>query len=600
MFARFIEAVPDAVVVVDAASTIRFVNSAAAELFGRPRDGLIGQSLTVLLPREAASDHAANVKRFFGAPGRRTMSGRPNLSARRGDGSSFPIEVALNPLELDGEHLTVATIRDVTEQRRAGREARINEERIRTLMELASVGTWELDLATDQRTYSPELLAMLGGSAPHGSSLDFFAAVHPDDVSAVRAATEKAVRERSQYHLALRVKRVDGDWRWFETRAFVESDEHGKPQRIRGLVMDVTDERRMAEQLVVADRLTQMGLLAAGVAHEINNPLAALLMSLELAQEQLTRERTGGLASQDLREAAEAAHRIRDIVSDLRLFARAEEARLAPVDVHASIETALRLARHELRNRAVVVTLWAPVPPVLATQGRLVQVFLNLLLNAGQALPKGVPDAHRITVSTSLDPAGRVAVDVRDTGSGMTPDTIAKLFTPFFTTKPAGVGSGLGLAICHRIVTGFGGELQVTSAPGEGSTFRVLLPAAPRRTQARLLVVGADAPHDATGFGPELEVVHCYTAQEAIDRIRSGERFELILCEARADLFESVEGYAPGQAERMIFFTGARPAESERELLARVRNARLVMPQSPEQLRSLLEAQLQRLGMLTR
>jgi len=610
MFAAFIETVPDAIIAIDSESRVRFVNTAAQELFGWARAELVGRTLERLLPDEVRAPHRAHVASFFARPGRREMGARLQLEAVRKDGSRFSVEVALSPVTVDGERLAVAAVRDVTAQRRLEREARVNEARIHTLMELASVGTWELDLAADRRSYSPEVLKMLGIDRAHASSFEFYRVVHPDDAPAVRAATERAVRERSSYHLALRVRHASGEWRWFETRAFVECDPAGLPLRIRGLVMDITEQRLAREQLAVNDRLRSMGMLAAGVAHEINNPLAALLANLELLRETLTAQGAGRPVETELADAAEAARRIHEIVADMRLFSRTGSDAAGPVDVHAVLETALRLARHETRQRATVVTLWSAVPPVLGSESRLVQVFLNLLVNAAQSIPEeGHPDDYRITVATSADEQGRVRVAVRDTGAGMPPDVVARLFTPFFTTKPAGVGTGLGLAICQRIVTGFGGEIEVSSTPGQGTEFRVLLPAAKRLPRAaeggraRLLVVEDDRELLASlerSLRGTYEVEVAPGGAEALERVTRGERFDVIVCDlmmpgmSGMELFEAIARLSPGQAERMVFVTGAASSPQCSEFLGTLGSRWLDKPFGPDEVRELVERRLRR------
>jgi signal transduction histidine kinase len=177
-----------------------------------------------------------------------------------------------------------------------------------------------------------------------------------------------------------------------------------------------------------------------------------------------------------LAEAEEGARRVRDIVRQLRAFARADE-EAGPVDPGRALRAALAMAQNELRHRARVSTDLAATPPVLASENRLIQVFVNLLVNAAQAIPEGSSDQNEIRVG--LFPLGdEVVAEIADTGSGMSAETRARIFEPFFTTKSPGVGTGLGLAISHSIVTQLGGRIEVASAPGAGSVFRVVLPVA--------------------------------------------------------------------------------------------------------------------------
>ena len=146
--------------------------------------------------------------------------------------------------------------------------------------------------------------------------------------------------------------------------------------------------------------------------------------------------------------------------------------------VRRSVEWAIRSTSHELRNRARLVRELNEVSPVKADEARLGQVFVNLLVNAAQAIPTGNADSNEVTVATRTDERGRIVVEVRDTGSGISPDVLKHVFEPFFTTKAVS-GTGLGLSICHGIVTGHGGRIEVESRPGAGATFRILLPLKP-------------------------------------------------------------------------------------------------------------------------
>jgi signal transduction histidine kinase len=240
-----------------------------------------------------------------------------------------------------------------------------------------------------------------------------------------------------------------------------------------------------------------MGTLAAGVAHEINNPLTYIMANIGFVTERLNKLKRsltpsppGGsagplavLAEQleelvtALGEAQEGALRVRKIVRDLKIFAWSDQERYGAVDVRAAIEAAATMTAADITARARLVKELHPVPPVMASESRLGQVFLNLITNAVQAIKEGHPAENEIRISTGTDAMGRVVVVVADTGAGIPPEVMRRIFDPFFTTKPLGIGTGLGLYICHGIVRALGGELTVESEPGRGSRFRVALPA---------------------------------------------------------------------------------------------------------------------------
>jgi signal transduction histidine kinase len=250
------------------------------------------------------------------------------------------------------------------------------------------------------------------------------------------------------------------------------------------------EQRRMREQLMISERLAAVGTLAAGIAHEINNPLSAIVGNVALLADDIARvleppdqgneppSSALDLARrirEPLADTQEAVERVRLIARDLRVFSRSDDDLRAPVDVRTVLDSAARMAAHEIRGRARMSRRYADVPPVDANEGRLGQVFLNLLVNAGQAIPKGNPDGNTIAISAGAEDE-RVFVEIADTGTGIPTDVLPRIFDLFYTTKPVGVGTGLGLAICHRIVTGLKGEITVDSTVGRGTTFRVSLP----------------------------------------------------------------------------------------------------------------------------
>jgi signal transduction histidine kinase len=243
------------------------------------------------------------------------------------------------------------------------------------------------------------------------------------------------------------------------------------------------ERTRMRERLLLSERLVSVGTLAAGVAHEINNPLAIAMANLECV--------LGGLApgsdplgprmrayAESLRDIDEALKRIRDIVRDVKLFSRPQESETTAVDVRSVIDASVRMALKEIRQRVRVVKEFGAVPLVTANESRLGQVVLNLIVNAAHAVPEGRADDNPLRLITRTLGDGRAIIEVADTGCGIPKEHLERIFDPFFTTKPAGVGTGLGLAICHTIVAELGGEIEVDSEVGRGTTFRVILPPA--------------------------------------------------------------------------------------------------------------------------
>ncbi len=370
-------------------------------------------------------------------------------------------------------------------------------------------------------------------------------------------------------------------------------------------VRNLADSKRAEEAL----RLASVGTLAAGVAHEINNPLAFVTGNMTFVRDMLERLRTGGsgaAAPADLDEALTAideaqvgSSRMAEIVRSLNAFSRRDDAHRAPLDVREPLQIAVQLAQNEIRHRALLVMDLGEVPPVLANAGRLQQVFLNLLVNAAQAMPEGRVDRNRVRVSSRAEP-GRAVVEISDTGCGMSPQVRDRIFEPFFTTRPVGSGTGLGLSICHGIVSGLGGEIQIESEPGAGTLVRVLLPATDAKpledsasrsarldaARRRILVVD-DEPLVASTVQRLLsghEVTACTDPRQALARVQAGERWDAVLCDL---MMPSMTGWefqarlqqtAPTLASRLAFITGGAFTQSAAEFLERSRQPCLEKP----------------------
>ena len=402
------------------------------------------------------------------------------------------------------------------------------------------------------------------------------------------------------------------DGRRIYVRAFAKPmlDGAGGITHIAIAFFDITREvdaelaRSRAElQLAQAERLASVGMLAAGVAHEINNPLAYVMGNLDLIADQLS-AKPGIVPDVEglLRDARQGAERVRSIVRDLKLFSRVQEDKPAPVDVGAAIESAVALAHNEIRHRARLVMDLLPVPAVLADQRRLSQIFLNLLINAAQAIPEGAADKNEIRIVTRPAGDGWVCVEVKDTGGGIPREDLPRIFDPFFTTKAVGVGTGLGLSIVHAIVTAVGGRIEVESVPGAGSTFRVLLPPALEVVAPAPVSAAQPAVRGKRGavlviddeplilkvvkslLAPDHEVTCEARAADALERIRRGERFDVILCDLMMpevtgiNVYESLRQIAPQQAAAMVFLTGGAFTPGAQRFLERITNTTIEKP----------------------
>jgi PAS domain S-box-containing protein len=427
-----------------------------------------------------------------------------------------------------------------------------------------------------------------------------------DHAIALRKALAQIEQTGEAQGFEASVFRPDGSQVWYSTRLGAVK-ENGTVTGALLVSRDVSDKKQTEMHLMLSDRMASVGTLAAGVAHEINNPLASVIANLDMAlQDIVALAETAKLPpdlSDELKDARVAADRVREIVRDLKIFSRGEEDRHGPVDVEHVLESTLRMAWNELRHRARLVKNYGKVPPVDAHESRLGQVFLNLIVNAAHAIPPGNYDSNEIRVSTSVDTAGRVVVDIRDTGTGIPPEIRPRLFTPFFSTKPVGVGTGLGLAISHRIITQFGGTITYDTEVGKGTEFHVALPVAggtatPQHTQkiwtrtpaarrGNVLVID-DEESLAQAIRRFLSVEHnvtaVYRARDALDLLELGTRYDVILCDLMMpqitgmELHNEVVRIDQSQASRIVFLTGGAFAPSAREFLAATTNRRIEKP----------------------
>lgn len=400
-------------------------------------------------------------------------------------------------------------------------------------------------------------------------------------------------------------------------------------QRLRqlsdNLACEVRDRTRelmlTRDNLVRAERLAGLGRLSASIGHEINNPLSYVIGNLEYVCEELADEqrvRQDALIESAVRDALGGAERIRKIVGELRSFSlRSGPEVCRAIDVADVLEAATELARGEVRHRARLERLYSPVPKVLADAAKLTQVFVNVLVNAAQAIPeeRTASGAGLITLRTGVTEDGRVGVEITDSGLGIDEEVRQRMFEPFFTTKADDRGTGLGLFVSLGIVTGFGGSIEVDSDPGEGTTMRILLPAwrgadaepeaVPRRSiralkkKCRLLVVDDDVLVARTLArqlsGHQVEVA--LGGQPALDRLAaSGHCFDLVLCDLMMpdmtgmDVYEAIEARQPSLCDRFVFVSGGGVTERSRRFLERHAERVLSKPIDSRRLCEVLES----------
>jgi PAS domain S-box-containing protein len=446
--------------------------------------------------------------------------------------------------------------------------------------------------------------------------------VHLDDRAAAQSRLLTPAANETPEPFPLRWRRKGGGYLATEAVA-APLDFEGAPS-VLVVARDVTERTAFQHQLLQRDRMAALGTLSAGVAHEINNPLTYLLVNIEHVLRRLRAAsasddpiaelavQNGGIGAlvQALQHAVEGANRVRQIVRDLLTFSQGNIEQRGMADVRGIAESAVQMAWHEIRHRARLVKSLADVPPVEANEARIGQVFLNLLVNAAQAIPEGHADANEIRIATRTDEAGHAVVEVSDTGVGIGPEDLPRIFDPFFTTK--GEGTGLGLALSHGTVAALGGRIEVESRPGKGATFRVILPAAkPWRGSAtptsahdvkplarrRVLVIDDErlvGEAIARSLSEENDVEVVTDAQQALARLGTGQRYDVVLCDLMMpvmtgmDLYAELVRRAPELAPRLVFMTGGAFTPRARSFLESISNPCLEKPLDMSKLRSIL------------
>jgi PAS domain S-box-containing protein len=586
-----------------------YVNARAAELNNLTPEDMIGQPVTFqVAPEDLVAIAKMREERLQGAVSPR----RIEVTLLRKDGSRLPLEVGLSYASYQGRTAAVTFLHDISDRRRVLEALQESEARFRRLIEAAPEA---IGVARDgaMAYANPALVELFGlSSASELVGRSVAEMIHPEDRQ--REAMARCGKDaRAGQPIEYRIVRPDGQLRTIEAVS-IGIEFEGAPA-VLGFARDVTERNRIRSQLVEADRLAAVGTLAAGVGHEINNPLAYVLLNLQALERELPRlaapERVAD-ALEMVRNALTGIDRVRTIARDLKSFARSDPDARGPVDVRRVLESAINMAAHEIRLRARLVTHFEELPPVLANEARLGQVFLNLLLNAAQALPERRTDRSEVRVSATAGADDRVIVEVSDTGPGVPESMRERIFAPYFTTKPLGVGTGLGLSIGRSIVASLGGTITVNDAPGGGATFRVELPVlqsyaakpstpppAPRDQHPRLRVlIVEDEPalalalERALGEGHDALVVP--GGREALGVLTRDPSFDVVLCDVMmpgmsgVELYQALRAQVPGLADRFVFMTGGTQTPRIRAFLSEVGRPWLEKPFDARELRQLL------------
>ena len=624
-FRALVEHALDAFFIKDLQGRYLLINPAGARMLGKTVSAIVGQTDVGLFADHEAAEIMEVDRRIL-------ATGRPTSyqTVRRVDAGEVAFFTKKYPyFDRDGRLAgTMGVSHDVTDWHRAQRAARQADTSFRTLIErspdLVLVHSRARILYTNQAALSrlgytsDELL----GSNPlhHVRQQDRrvlrLSETQPDD-DPLRTPVEVGLLTSDREVVLVEIVDLVVHWAGRGARAY--------------FARDISVRRQLESRLAEADRLASLGTLAAGVAHEVNNPLTFVLHHLEDLAARLPELASDAFDRGDSDEALElealatraaesasGARRIAATVRDLMAYARGDGDGLGSADLARSIDKAIQVAFNQIRHRARLVNEVTELPHVLGHEARLSQVFVNLLVNAAQAMEPGDAENNAITLRAEITDH-EVCVRVSDTGPGVPPAVRDRIFEPFVSTKVVGEGTGLGLWVCHGIVRQQGGRILLEESPGRGATFSVHLrraqddapstrslppegiaaPSGPSARQPRVLVVDDEELIGrllTAGLSSIADVVAVTSGRAAQSHLTGDDAIDLVLCDLMmpdvtgAELFAWIEAHRPDLSRRVVFMTGGAFTDRDRRFLDEHRDRHLAKPFRLEEVRALVRA----------
>jgi PAS domain S-box-containing protein len=514
-----VEGLPQNILRKDLEGRFTFANQRACAIIGKPLAEIVGKTDFDLFPPALAEKYRADDRRVLEA-GKVLQDIEEH---RTPAGEKLFVQIVKSPI-YDAQDEKIGTqvlFWDVTERKQWEEALSKSEQRYRQLTEASQDAIVVADQEGRITLFNPAAERIFGYSAHEVAGQSLAMLVPPDFQARHQAGLRRYVQTREPQVIGrlieLRGRRKDGVE--FPLELSLSAIDVGSELQFLGAIRDTTERDRMRSALVQSEKLASIGLLSAGVAHEINNPLAYVGNNLAVLERDFKglmglldvyeagRERLAQVDPQAARRAEvlaevidlayvrdnlarvltrtrEGVQRVARIVQNLRGLARTDRPEMEDALLPDLVEMSLEMARGRLHRRGIKVELDFQLRHLLCVPAQISQVILNLLVNALQAIEaKSAEDGGVIRISSRRAGAWAV-IEIADTGCGIDPQDMARLFDPFFTTKPVGEGTGLGLSITHGIITGHGGRVEVESTPGQGSCFRVLLPQDPQRGHA--------------------------------------------------------------------------------------------------------------------
>ncbi|HXD87049.1 MAG TPA: PAS domain S-box protein [Urbifossiella sp.] len=502
---ELLEAVPDALVIIDSLGRIAFVNGETERLFGYRRDELLGREIELLVPERLRPGHVAQRDSFLAAPRIRPIGQGLELTGQHKDGHEVAVEISLSPLQTDGRVLVVASIRDVADRRKSEGQLRKVEKRYRTLVEGIPAVTFmaPMDQGPGEIYVSPQIEELLGFSQKEWleNPILWYSQLHPDDQGRWHAEFARTISAGEPFRSVYRFIARDGRVVWVHGEAQVVRDDDGQPLFLQGVAFDVTGIKEVEERLKtlnagleerVAVRTaelersnTALKEFAGVAAHDLKEPLRTMQSKIHQIADRLSKELPDHVVpaiDDAIAKGLKAGGRMKTLIDDLFAFAkvRMEGKEVAPVACRDALAAALESLEIRIAETAAVIVI-DELPTVLADVSQLAQLFQNLISNSLKFREQGQPP--RIRVSFSSQDSALVTIRVTDNGIGIEPRALAKVFKLGVESRQHGrdkyPGSGIGLTTCERIVERHGGRIWAESdGLGRGTTIAFTVPVA--------------------------------------------------------------------------------------------------------------------------
>ncbi|HZZ78912.1 MAG TPA: PAS domain S-box protein [Gemmataceae bacterium] len=483
-----VESAPNGLIMVDGDGLITLVNEMTVKLFGYSRTELIGQPVELLVPDRLRAKHSDLRASFFAAPSARTMGEGRDLHGRRKDGSEFPIDISLSPVQTPAGLRVLGAIVDITDRKKAEAALLVAQRRLQHVVATSPAVLFTLAVEGDLTSLlwiSENVQHLMGYTVEEALHPNWWHdGVHPEDLQNVLAGVKKVLFPKGILAREYRFRHRDGQYRWVHSELKLVRNEQNAPVEIVGSWSDITERKQLEEQYRHSQKMEAFGQLSAGVAHDFNNLLTIITGYSEMLLSGLARpEKHPDM----IREIRKAGNRAASLTRQLLAFSRKQI--LQPVELNLNtivVDTEKMLSRLIGEDIDLATALAPDLGTVKADPGQIEQVVMNLVVNARDAMPTG----GHLTIETrnveldqmyvqghqEVQPGKYVMLAVTDSGCGMDEATRSRAFEPFFTTKEVGKGTGLGLATVHGIIKQSGGSIEVYSELGHGTTFKIYLP----------------------------------------------------------------------------------------------------------------------------